>query len=885
MNTEEVPKVPEKSYDDVKQTSSAECAPSEAAINSVEEVRNQLDNNNLTSEKEKEPSSPPSSSAVDNSSVPPPEETAGGNVAAPPPAILCDESAGGSPPSTSRSSKSPAVKERSPAPSPAPVPPARTKKRKVTDFRCAEVRWFYRRNEADKWINFNGRDSLCLEAKYRSVFDIPLDDQMAVDLLEHGFTFRQSVVVLEGLYKANDELNKVEAIYWKGDSCEIRRGTWFLQDWQPLEPPVAEAIEAHHLQYFRGQAIPEGLTVFSPKETSNKPQLTELQLEGMEIRWSSVIDVSLSFKRGAILRYIGWGKSQALRRGFHKEAEWDDGPAEISHLILVVHGIGQKGYENLIAENAQQVREAVVGALERCYPEEKGRPMFLPVEWRSILKLDDGITDVITLPKMSSMRNVLNSTAMDIMYYQSPLYRKEIVGGVVRQMNRIYKLFTENNPNFSGPVSIFAHSLGVINVLRVKDTHLKECTDPENIEALKAFQRARNILYEKIDGGINKMLQYNDEELMFKVKYLFAVGSPLAVFLVMRGATHADLMPAKMNVERIFNIFHPYDPVAYRLEPMFVPEYRHIRPVKLFTSHDLRARGSYDELPLDVYKSYMKKLKNEAKAKKNKPPDARSGGDDDMDEEDDCDSDYDARSGCSSPRCVTPPVSGDAASIEKPAKKGWFSSFTTAAPKKAAAVPATAPSEPTVEVAKEAEVSITALFWMVVELIHLDVIPVRTSSSRPLVGQRCPSTTSDGLPVAGSSPRCVTPPVSGDAASIEKPAKKGWFSSFTTAAPKKAAAVPATAPSEPTVEVAKEAESELPLADRLLGNGVRPPHRMDFQLQPALTDKSYWSVLKSHFAYWTNADLAVFVANILRAESQSRSNEQDADQAQAGDHS
>ncbi|KAK6016577.1 hypothetical protein OSTOST_17938, partial [Ostertagia ostertagi] len=270
MNTEEVPKVPEKSYDDVKHTHNTDHAPSEVATNSVEESRNQLDNNNSTSEKVS--STPPSSSVVDNSSVPPPEETVDKSTTAPPPTIVCDESVTSSPPSTSRSSKSPAVKERSPAPSPAPVPPARTKKRKVTDFRCAEVRWFYRRNEADKWINFNGRDSLCLEAKYRSVFSIPLDDQMTVELLEHGFTFRQSVVVLEGLYKANDELNKVEAIYWKGDSCEIRRGTWFLQDWQPLEPPVAEAIEAHHLQYFRGQAIPEGLTVFSPKETSNKPR-------------------------------------------------------------------------------------------------------------------------------------------------------------------------------------------------------------------------------------------------------------------------------------------------------------------------------------------------------------------------------------------------------------------------------------------------------------------------------------------------------------------------------------------------------------------------------------------------------------------------------------
>ncbi|KJH52049.1 DDHD domain protein [Dictyocaulus viviparus] len=276
--------------------------------------------------------------------------------------------------------------------------------------------------------------------------------------------------------------------------------------------------------------------------------------------------------------------------------------------------------------------------MERCFPDDNSRPMFLPVEWRSALKLDDGVTDVITLPKMSSMRNALNSTAMDIMYYQSPLYRKEIVGGVVHQLNRVYSLFIENNPNFTGPVSIFAHSLG-------SDTHLEECTDPTNISVLKAFQEARDQLYEKIDGGINKMLQHNDEQLLFKVKYLFAVGSPLAVFLVMRGATYVDLLPSKMNVERLFNIFHPYDPVAYRLEPLFSPEYRYIRPIKLFTSNDLRARNSYDDHPLEVHKSYLKKIKNENKSKKSKIGDTRSGGDEDMDEEDECDSDYDAKSG------------------------------------------------------------------------------------------------------------------------------------------------------------------------------------------------------------------------------------------------
>lgn len=67
---------------------------------------------------------------------------------------------------------------------------------------------------------------------------------------------------------------------------------------------------------------------------------------------------------------------------------------------------------------------------------------------------------------------------------------------------------------------------------------------------------------------------------------------------------------------RIFNVFHPYDPVAYRLEPLFAPEYRNIRPVKLFSAHDLRSKNDYDSLAMEVHKSLLKKQKH--KTKKNK---------------------------------------------------------------------------------------------------------------------------------------------------------------------------------------------------------------------------------------------------------------------------
>lgn len=53
-------------------------------------------------------------------------------------------------------------------------------------------------------------------------------------------------------------------------------------------------------------------------------------------------------------------------------------------------------------------------------------------------------------------------------------------------------------------------------------------------------------------------------------------------------------------------------------------------------------------------------------------------------------------------------------------------------------------------------------------------------------------------------------------------------------------------------------------------SGLR--YRMDFQLQPQITDRSYWSVIKSHFAYWTNPDVAAFIVNCLYRRDENDAN-------------
>ena len=94
-----------------------------------------------------------------------------------------------------------------------------------------------------------------------------------------------------------------------------------------------------------------------------------------------------------------------------------------------------------------------------------GRAEFIPVEWRSSLRLDGGMIDSVTPHQMLGLRQMLNDSFMDIMYYTSPLYRDELVAGLRGALNTVYANFTGCYPRFEargGRVSVVAHSLGCV---------------------------------------------------------------------------------------------------------------------------------------------------------------------------------------------------------------------------------------------------------------------------------------------------------------------------------------------------------------------------------------------------------------------------------------
>ncbi|XP_070689431.1 triacylglycerol hydrolase DDHD2 [Pempheris klunzingeri] len=89
------------------------------------------------------------------------------------------------------------------------------------------------------------------------------------------------------------------------------------------------------------------------------------------------------------------------------------------------------------------------------------------------------------------------------------------------------------------------------------------------------FHRAQSVTsavdYEYFDVGIGQV-SIDYPQLAFHPQTFFAFGSPIGMFLTVRGLKRVDPNYTFPTCKSFYNIYHPYDPVAYRIEPMIVSE-------------------------------------------------------------------------------------------------------------------------------------------------------------------------------------------------------------------------------------------------------------------------------------------------------------------------
>ncbi|KAL7873035.1 hypothetical protein AOLI_G00121060 [Acnodon oligacanthus] len=533
----------------------------------------------------------------------------------------------------------------------------------VTELGPEEVRWFYKEDKKT-WKPFVGHDSLNIELMYRKFCElnpVELDQESAsaagseetdtTNVLgevgtcgpepamgqSEGASLERpesaderdedisisvgAVCVRGGLYQVDVREKECYPVYWnQQDHIPVMRGQWFIDGtWMPMEEDEGDLIEKEHLTCFRGQQMQDSFeNDVVVKTVDTKDAIHSLKLSRSHVDWHSVDEVYLysdattSKIARTVTQKLGFSKASSsgtrLHRGYVEEASLEDKPPQTTHIVFVVHGIGQKMDKDRIIKNTGMLREAVRKMEEKHFAEHTDEHVeFLPVEWRSKLVLDGDTVDSITPDKVRGLRDLLNSSAMDIMYYTSPLYRDEITKGLTQELNRLYSLFCSRNPEFEekgGKVSIISHSLGCVIAYDIMTGWdpvrfcLQEQQEPDE-EELRWMSYEERHLLEQVHLTRQRLRELEDQlqgleaskplappALKFKVENYFCMGSPLAVFLALRGIRpgntgYQDHIMPKSICQRLFNIFHPTDPVAYRLEPLVLKHYSNITPVQI----------------------------------------------------------------------------------------------------------------------------------------------------------------------------------------------------------------------------------------------------------------------------------------------------------------
>ncbi|KAG0415097.1 hypothetical protein HPB47_007736, partial [Ixodes persulcatus] len=142
---------------------------------------------------------------------------------------------------------------------------------------------------------------------------------------------------------------------------------------------------------------------------------------------------------------------------------------------------------------------------------------------------------------------------------------------------------------------------GVDSLHLCSDRELEEMGIPEGPrQKLLSYLRA-GPGHELGTAGTGQLL-VNYPRLEFQPSCFFALGSPIAMFLVVRGN---DILGKDFRLPTcpaFFNIFHPFDPVAYRMErlidpelsasPVVVPHHRGRKRMHLELKESLRRVGT-----------------------------------------------------------------------------------------------------------------------------------------------------------------------------------------------------------------------------------------------------------------------------------------------------
>jgi hypothetical protein len=351
-----------------------------------------------------------------------------------------------------------------------------------------------------------------------------------------------------------------------------------------------------------------------------------------------------------IVKNKGWFASlHDLQRGYGEynvdgeENEILLGP--VKHLVFVVHGIGEAYFSreevkasgiihqmnDLRKETQQkqvdewrlQCKKRVTGSVS-----PPGRIEFLPIEWFHLLHDDSSSLmkslRLSTLQTIPALRAIANDVVFDVLMYLTPTFCQATLECVISQIIDLYNIFKNIHPEFDGKCSLIGHSLGSVicwDLLSVMKEQQEQkdgarlAANPDGVVILSGADK--NSVETAAAGshplakGMQEIRETNDghwgpalvksmeKSLPFVPECTILLGSPLGIFLTLRGAhkTLDDLRvravedarreasagkssleetvyvpsasPFTLPTKSFYNIYHPSDPVACKFDVVY----------------------------------------------------------------------------------------------------------------------------------------------------------------------------------------------------------------------------------------------------------------------------------------------------------------------------
>ncbi|XP_038220413.1 uncharacterized protein LOC119838514 [Zerene cesonia] len=437
--------------------------------------------------------------------------------------------------------------------------------RATTEYSPVKHHWFYRVDKDGNsiWRGFSVADSMALENAFNSP-ELTDETLVATD---------------GGRYDVNVKGRLRMPVYWSEKPSNVRRCSWFYKGntdarYVPYTEPVAEQLEE---EYRHGVTTGE----WHRRLMLPNSELVVMHGPAVMVHFLQTGD-SFSSSPSAM-------RPRVVRRGCVESEIEDAEPTRADHLLLLCHGVGSACDMRMRAVEAvvNDFRTTSLQLLQSHYKNSYdsglvGRIEVLPISWHGRLHSSETGVDArlanVTLDSIPWLRGFANDTLLDVLFYTSPVFCQTIIDTVCSEMNRIYHLFKKRNPDFDGGVSLGGHSLGSVILYDLLGHQAPEMSS-ENVTE-KSY-------VEGYAGTGQPMVKY--PKLDFHPDMLFALGSPIAIFECIRGVELLGEQFCLPTCKNFFNIFHPYDPIAYRLEPMINPVLKDVKPY-LIPHHKGRKR-------------------------------------------------------------------------------------------------------------------------------------------------------------------------------------------------------------------------------------------------------------------------------------------------------